>query len=210
MTPPAATPTQRARRPLLRLIASMAYAVEVRDPYTANHQQRVADLARRIAHRMALAPDTIEAIRIGATLHDVGKVAVPSSILTKPTRLNQHEFGLIRTHAEVGRDILEKAQLPWPVAAILHQHHERLDGSGYPLGLSGDQIMLEARIVAVADVYDAMAENRPYRAAPGHSAAIRELKRQRGRHYDALVVDACVAVLRDGDRSHRAGAHQSA
>lgn len=187
--------SDRTRRPLLRLIASIAHAIEVRDPYTAEHQRRVAELSRRIGREMGLPSGQVETIRIGATLHDIGKVAIPSSLLTKPSRLNQHEIGLIRTHAEVGHSILARAKLPWPVASILYQHHERVDGSGYPLGLAGNAITLAARIVAVADVYDAMAYDRPYRKSGGPAAARAELSDNRGKAYDDEVVTACLAVL---------------
>lgn len=182
-------------RPLLQALSAIARAIEARDAYTADHQRKVADLARRIAQAMGLPPGRVEGVRLTATLHDIGKIAIPTAVLTKPTKLNIHEMGLIRTHAEIGHGILKDVQLPWPIAEALLQHHERLDGSGYPRGLAGDSIILEARIVAVADVFDSIASHRPYRASLGREAALGELRANRGSLYDADVVDACRNVL---------------
>lgn len=188
---------RRSQRPLLQAISAISRAMEARDAYTADHQRKVAELARRIAQRMSLDAEVIEGIRLGATLHDIGKIAIPSAILTKPKRLNEHEYGLIRMHPEVGHGILDGIPLPWPVAQILHQHHERPDGSGYPLGLSGDAITLETRVVTIADVFDSMASHRPYRQSRGIEAALRELHDNRGRLYDRAAVEACLAVLKE-------------
>lgn len=182
-------------RPLLQALSAIARAIEARDAYTADHQRKVADLARRIAQRMGLPQQRIEGVRLGATLHDIGKIGIPSALLTKPTQLNVHELGLIRTHPEIGHRILEGVQLPWPIAEVLLQHHERLNGSGYPKGLRDEAIILEARIVAVADVFDSMASHRPYRVSLGFDSALRELHDCRNRLYDPDVVDACLEVL---------------
>lgn len=184
-----------APRPLFQALSAIARAIEARDAYTADHQRKVADLAPRIAQAMGLPARQIEGVRLAATLHDIGKIGVPSSVLTKPTKLNVHELGLIRTHPEVGHAILKDVQLPWPIAEALLQHHERLDGSGYPKGLAGDDIILEAKIVAVADVFDSIASHRPYRVSLGRDAALEELQVNRGALYDPDVVDACQAVL---------------
>jgi len=144
---------------------------------------------------MRLPKDRVEGVRLAATLHDIGKIGIPSALLTKPTQLNVHELGLIRTHSEIGHAIPGGVQLPWPIAEVLVQHHERLDGSGYPRGLRADAIILEARIVAVADVFDSMASHRLYHAAKGLDAALKELHDGRGRLYDADAVNACREVL---------------
>lgn len=181
-------------RPLLQVLAAISRAIEARDAYTADHHRRVANLARRIAHALSLPAGRIEGIRLATTLHDVGKIGVPSELLTKPTKLNSHEIGLIRTHPDIGYGIFDGVQLPWPISETVLQHHERLDGSGYPRGLRGDEILLEARIVAVADVFDAMTWPRPYRFSAGLDAAMDELRANRDSLYDAKAVDACLAV----------------
>ncbi|BCK88184.1 hypothetical protein MIZ01_1985 [Sideroxyarcus emersonii] len=179
-------------------IHTVSMAVELRDPYTAGHQRRVAELAVAIAQVMGLDEERIKGIRMGATIHDIGKIAVPAEILSKPSRLMSTELQLVRGHAEMGFDILKDVHFPWPVTDIVHQHHERMDGSGYPQGLKGEEICLEARIVAVADVVESMASHRPYRAALGIPAAVEEIVAKRGVSYDAQVVDACRQVLDNG------------
>jgi putative nucleotidyltransferase with HDIG domain/PAS domain S-box-containing protein len=171
---------------------------EARDPYTAGHQQRVAELACAIAREMGFPEDRIEGIRVAGMLHDIGKVHVPGEILSKPGSLNDIEFGFIKTHPTVGYEILRAVEFPWPVAEVACQHHERLDGSGYPNGLSGEEIIPEARIVAVADVVEAMCTHRPYRPALPTDAAIEELARSRGTLYGPTAVDACLKLLRTG------------
>jgi len=180
---------------LVGTVDAIARAVEVRDPYTAGHQRRVASLACAIAKRMGLDDDRIEGIRMGATIHDIGKIQVPAEILTKPTKLTKIEYMMIQNHAQVGYDILKDIRFPWPVADIAHQHHERMDGSGYPQGLKGEEICLEARIVAVADVVEAMASHRPYKQALGIDVALAEIKKNQGNLYDAVVADACLKVF---------------
>jgi len=170
--------------------------VEARDPYTAGHQQRVARLACAIACDMALGGDEDEGIRLGGMIHDIGKIHLPAEILSKPGRLSDMEFALVKSHTRVGYDILKDIDFPWPVADIAHQHHERLDGSGYPQGLRGDEICLEARIVAVADVVEAMSSHRPYRPALGIDAALKEIEARRGIWFDPEAVDACLRLFR--------------
>jgi len=183
------------RRAIGGTIQAIVQVVEMRDPYTAGHQKRVADLARSIATQMGLPPDTIEGIRVAAVIHDIGKVSVPAEILSKPGRLTENEFELIKDHAETGYDILKDVEFPWPIAETIRQHHERLDGSGYPRGLVGNDILLEARIIAVADIVEAMASHRPFRPAHGIEAALGEIRRHRGVLYDPAVVDTCVKLF---------------
>jgi putative nucleotidyltransferase with HDIG domain len=178
-------------------IQAIVQVVEMRDPYTAGHQRRVADLARSIATEMGLPADIIEGIRMAAVIHDIGKVAVPAEILSKPGRLTQNEFELIKDHPLTGYDILKHVEFPWPIAEIIYQHHERLDGSGYPRGLKGDDVLFEARIIALADVVEAMASHRPFRPARGIDAALGEIEEHRGTLYDAEVVDTCLKLFRE-------------
>jgi PAS domain S-box-containing protein/putative nucleotidyltransferase with HDIG domain len=182
---------------LVKTIESLAVALEKRDPYTSGHQQRVADLAVAIAQAMHLDAEQVEGIRLGALIHDVGKIYVPSEILNRPGRLTAAEFALIKTHSEVGFEIVQRVEFPWPVAQMIRQHHERLDGSGYPDGLRGDAIILEARVLAVADVVEAMTSHRPYRPGLGIDAALEEISLHRGTRYDPNVVDSCLKVFRD-------------
>ena len=179
------------------IIQVMVSAVETRDPYTAGHQLRSADLARAIAKEMELPDDEIEGIRMAGSIHDIGKLSIPAEILSKPTKLTDIEFSLIKEHSQKGYDMLKDVESPWPLAQIVYQHHERMDGSGYPRGLKGDDILLEARIMAVADVVEAMASHRPYRPALGIEAAIAEIQKNRGTLYDNTVVDACLKLFRE-------------
>lgn len=189
--------TEKLRTTLVGTIRAIALTVETRDPYTAGHQKRVASLARAIAQEMGLPKDTIEGIRMAAVIHDIGKISVPAEILSKPTRLTDIEFGLIKVHPEAGYAILKDIDFPWPVADIVLQHHERLDGSGYPQGLKGEQILLEAQILAVADVIEAMASHRPYRPSIGIDVALAEIEKNRGTFYNVKIVDACVRLFRE-------------
>ncbi|NNM82954.1 MAG: PAS domain S-box protein [Burkholderiales bacterium] len=186
----------RLRETLHQTISAISRAIEARDPYTAGHQRRVAEIACEIAGKMGLDADRIEGIRMGATIHDIGKIQVPSEMLANPTNLAEMEILILREHPRVGYEILKDVRFPWPVAEIALQHHERMDGSGYPQGLSGEDILLEARIVAVADVLEAMSSSRPYRPALGMEAALREIGEGRGRIYDADAVDACLSLYR--------------
>ncbi|MBT7065442.1 MAG: response regulator [Verrucomicrobia bacterium] len=177
------------------MIRAMSVTVETRDPYTAGHEQRVAELARAIGDEMGCPEETVRGTYYAGLVHDVGKISVPAEILSSPARLCEEEMGLIRKHPETGARILGSVHFPWPLAEIVLQHHERQDGSGYPLGLSGDAIRMEARILAVADVVEAMASHRPYRPALGIEAALAEVVEKRATLYDATVVDACVRLF---------------
>jgi PAS domain S-box/uncharacterized domain HDIG len=180
-------------------IDAISLIVESRDPYTAGHQKRVAKLAVAIAGEMGLSEEKIDLIRMGSLIHDIGKIYIPSEILTKPARLGDLEFSMIKSHPTVGYNILNKVDFIPVIVDIVYQHHERIDGSGYPLGISGDKIFLESRIVAVADTVEAMASNRPYRPARGTSVALNEIKKQRGTALDAEVVDACLKLFEEKD-----------
>ena len=171
--------------------------MESRDPHTAGHQRRVAELSTAIAREMGLASQALEGIHFGALIHDLGKIQVPAEILAKPTRLSKLEFELIKAHPQAGYDILKGIEFPWPVAQMVLQHHERLDGTGYPNGAKDGDIALEARILAVADVVEAMSSHRPYRPALGIDAALAEIIQQRGKLYDSDVVDACVRLFKE-------------
>jgi PAS domain S-box-containing protein len=178
-------------------IQVMATTVETRDPYTAGHQIRSADLSRAIAVEMGLPQDKIDGIRMAGSIHDLGKLSIPAEILSKPTKLSEIEFSLIKEHARQGYEILKDVESPWPLAEIVRQHHERMDGSGYPRGLRGEAIMVEARILAVADVVESMASHRPYRAALGLNAALEEIEKNRETLYDADVSAACLRLFKE-------------
>ena len=186
---------KKLRKTLGATIQAMASTVETRDPYTASHQRQVANLARAIATEMGLSKERIEGIRMAAVIHDIGKITVPTDILNKAGELTENEFGIIKCHPKVGYDILKTIEFPWPIAQIILQHHERMDGSGYPQGLSGEEIILEARILAVADVVEAMASFRPYRPSHGLDKALEEISQNKGVLYDAEVVDACLRLF---------------
>ena len=180
------------------MIAALARSIEVRDPYTAGHQRRVGELAAAMALCMELGEERAEGLRVGGLLHDVGKINIPAEILAKPGLLTTMEYELIKGHARAGYDILAAIHFPWPVAEMALQHHERADGSGYPGGLSGEDILPEARILAVADVVEAMASHRPYRAALGLDAALAEVRAGVGVRYDPAAVAACEHVFAAG------------
>lgn len=179
-------------------ISSMALMVEIRDPYTAGHQQRVARLACAIAEKMGLSERTIEGIRIAGILHDVGKIRIPVSILSRTGQLLDAEMDVIKIHPQISFEILKNIPFPWPCAQMVFQHHERLDGSGYPLGLKGNEILLESKILSIADVAEAKSSYRPYRPAQGIEAALAELRQHRGTLYDADAVDACLELFDSG------------
>lgn len=187
----------RLRKSLGATIKAMSATVEARDPYTAGHQRRVADLARSIATEMKLSRDQIDGIRMAGMIHDLGKISVPSEILTKPTQLSKLERELIRTHPEAGYNILKDIEFPWPIARIVLEHHERIDGSGYPYGLKGDDILLESKIIAIADVAEAISSNRPYRPAFGIGPALDEIAKNSGTLYDATAAEACLKLFRE-------------
>jgi ABC-type sugar transport system substrate-binding protein len=186
---------QKLGRALEGAIQAMALTVEIRDPYTAGHQRRVAQLACAIALEMNLPSEMIEGIRLAAMIHDIGKINIPAEILSKPGRIASIEFTLIGTHPRIGYDVLKAIEFPWPVAEIVLQHHKRLDGSGYPPSLAGEKILLEARILGVADVVEAMSSNRPYRPALGVDKALEEIKANSGRLYDPVAVEACCRLF---------------
>ena len=186
---------EKLRKATAGIIRAIERVVDARDPYTAGHQHRVARLAEAIALEMGLPSDTVEAIHVAASIHDLGKIYVPAEILSKPGLLSDIEREIIRTHAQVGFDILETIDVPWPVAEIVLQHHERLDGSGYPRGLKGGEIRIEARIVGLADVVESMGSHRPFRPTLGMDRALAEIRQNRGVLYDPDVVDACLALI---------------
>jgi PAS domain S-box-containing protein len=186
---------ERLRKALGATIQAIAVTVETRDPYTAGHQRRVTGLSRAIAKEMGLESDQTEGIRMAGVIHDLGKIAIPAEILSKPSKLSEIEYRLIQRHSRAGYDILKDIEFPWPVAQIVLQHHERIDGSGYPGGLKGEEILIEARIIAVADVVEAIASYRPYRPGLGMEKAIGEITRNKGVLYDPNVVDACLRLF---------------
>ncbi len=187
----------KLRKALRGTIEAMARIVEMRDPYTAGHQQRVAKLAGEIAKEMGLSRETIQGIKMAGLIHDIGKIYVPAEILAKPAPLSEIEKRLIESHPQVGYEILKGIEFPWPVAEIVYQHHERLDGSGYPRGLKGEEILLEAQILGVADVVEAMSSHRPYRPAVGIEKGLNEILKNRGELYREDVVDVCIRVFRE-------------
>ncbi|HEX2694809.1 MAG TPA: HD domain-containing phosphohydrolase [Acidobacteriota bacterium] len=187
----------RLRRALEGVVQAMSVTVEMRDPYTAGHQRRVSRLSVAIAREMGLPEPQIEGIRMAGEIHDIGKIYVPAEILSKPAKLTDIEFTIIKTHPQVGYDILKNVEFPWPIADIVIQHHERLDGSGYPAGLKGDAILLEARIITVADVVEAMSSHRPYRPSHGIDKALEEIALNKGILYDTAVVEACLRLFNE-------------
>lgn len=189
---------ERLASVMLQTVGVITEISSMRDPYTSNHERNVAELSAAIGRRMGLDEHRLEGLRVGGLLHDIGKIAVPAEILVKPTRLSPLELAMVREHPTIGHGLLRAIDFPWPVARVANEHHERMDGSGYPQRLQGDQICLEARIVAVADVVDSMSSHRPYRAALGTAAALAEIEGHAGTRYDADVVAACAAVIRDG------------
>jgi PAS domain S-box-containing protein len=178
-------------------IQVMVSAVEMRDPYTAGHQLRSADIACAIATEMGLPQEKIDGIRMAGSIHDIGKLSIPAEILSKPTKLTNIEFSLIKEHSLSGYEMLKNVESPWPLAQIIYQHHERMDGSGYPRNLKGDEILMEARIMAVADVVESMASHRPYRSALGIGAALEEIEKNRGTLYDNAIADAGLRLFRE-------------
>jgi len=187
----------RLQKALAGTIQAMRLTIEMRDPYTAGHQRRVSKLSCAIAQDMGLPQEQIDGIRMAGDIHDLGKIYVPAEILSKPGHLTDIEFSIIRTHSQVGYDILKSIEFPWPLAQIIYQHHERLDGSGYPNNLKNGEILLEARIISVADVVEAMSSHRPYRPSHGVEKALEEIAQNRGRLYDAAVVDCCLRLFRE-------------
>ena len=188
---------EQLRRAVETTIQVLVMAVEMKDPYTAGHQRRMTKLARTMATEMGLPPEKVEGLRMAGVIHDIGKITLPTEVLSKPTKLSAIELSLIREHVRLGYDILKDVESPWPLAEIVLQHHERMDGSGYPRGLKGEEILIEARILAVADVVEAMASHRPYRPALGIDTALAEIEKNRGLLYDSHAVDTCLRVFRE-------------
>jgi putative nucleotidyltransferase with HDIG domain len=188
---------ERLQRTLEQTIQAMASIIEMRDPYTAGHGRQVAAISVAIANKMGLDAERVHGLHLAAIVHDLGKIAVPAEILCKPSHLTPIEYQLVKTHVRIGYDVLRAVEFPWPIADIVHQHHERLDGSGYPEGLSGDTILLEAKILAVADVVDSMISHRPYRAGLGLEATLAEIQKHSGQLYDPAVALACLQVMRE-------------
>jgi len=189
--------TASLHRAMEGVIRAMGLTVESRDPYTSGHQQRVAMLSAAMGRELGLPKHQIDGIRLAAMIHDLGKITVPAEILSKPTRLTDFEFALIKTHPQVGYDILKEIEFPWPIAQMVYQHHERMDGSGYPLRLKGKDILLESRIIAVADVVEAMASHRPYRPAIGLDQALAEVAQNAGKRYDPEAARVCLRLFRE-------------
>lgn len=187
----------RFQKAMEGFVQAISLAVEMRDPYTAGHQNRVSDLACAIAREMGLSGERIYGLQMASVIHDLGKITIPGEILCKPGRLSGPEYAMIQTHVQSGYDILKKIDFPWPLADIVLQHHERFDGSGYPNGLCDEQILLEARIMSVADVYETIGSHRPYRPSLGTKKAMDELTDNSGSLYDPQVVDACRKLLEE-------------
>ena len=190
--------TKKLRQAMINTVYAASAMIELRDPYTAGHQRRVGDLARAIGRESGLPEDVIEGLYMVGCIHDVGKITVPSDILNKPGRLSPPEYELIKEHPQKGYELLKDYEMPWPVAEIVYQHHERLDGSGYPRGLKGDEIRFETCIISVADIVEAMMSHRPYRPSLGLDAALDEIISGRGAQYDPNVVDLCVKLFKKG------------
>ncbi|MFH2122556.1 MAG: HD domain-containing phosphohydrolase [Pseudomonadota bacterium] len=197
---------QDLKMALISIVNVITSMVEKRDPYTAGHERRVSSLALAIARELQVDEEQYEGLKLATIIHDLGKVAIPSEILSKPGKLTAIEYQLIQTHAQIGYDILTEgtAEFSWPIKTIVHQHHERMDGSGYPLGLSGRELLLESRILAVADVVEAMASHRPYRAALGINVALAEISKHQGSRFDRDVVTACLALFNEKEFSFEA------
>lgn len=188
---------KRLRKTIEDTIYTIGKIAETRDPYTSGHQKNVSQIATFIAQEMKLPQDKIKGIRIASLVHDIGKISLPAEILNKPIKLSEMEYGLIKEHSQVGYDVLKSIEFPWPVAQITLQHHEKLNGSGYPQGLKGEDILLEARIIGVADVIDAMSSHRPYRPAWGIDKALEEISKNKGIFYDPEVVDASIRLFKE-------------
>ena len=200
----------KQRKTLTGIIEAMAIVVETRDPYTAGHQRRVSELAGAIARDMGRPADIIEGTTIAAGIHDIGKLGVPSELLSKPARLNEIEFQLIKSHSRTGYDILKNIDFPWPIAEIVYQHHEKINGTGYPRGLTGKDILMEAKIITVADVTEAIATHRPYRPELGIDVALKELAVSRGVLFDADVVDTCLKLFKEKEFAFSAAKYGAA
>ncbi len=189
----------RTKKIFENTVGALVSTLEKRDPYTAGHQRRVADLASAIGRELGFAEEKIEGLRLASFVHDIGKIGIPSEILANPGRLNETEISMIKEHPRVGHDILQRVEFPWPIAETVFQHHERLDGSGYPQGLVGRDILAEAKIIGVADVVEAMSAYRPYRPELDLSGALEEISKNKGILYDREIVDACIRLFNEKD-----------
>lgn len=187
---------ERIRRTIEVTVQALATTIEMRDPYTAGHQRRVASLAEAIAEEMGLSDEKVGNIRIAGIIHDIGKIYIPVEILTRPGKLNEYEVNIIKSHPQYGHDIMKETEVPGAIAEIVQQHHERVNGSGYPDGKRGDEILLESKILSVADVVEAMSSHRPYRPALGIDVALDEIQNYKGVYYDAEVADACLNLFK--------------
>jgi HD-GYP domain-containing protein (c-di-GMP phosphodiesterase class II) len=187
----------RLQQNMLQTVEAIASIVEMRDPYTSGHQGRVAELARAISRQIGMSEEEVRVIHLAGLVHDLGKIKIPAEILSKPGRLTEIEYSMIKLHPQAGYDILKGIDFSWPIAQMVLQHHERMDGSGYPQGLKGEDILLGARILSVADVVEAMSSHRPYRPGLGVEAALEEILHVRGTQFDSRVVDACVSLFRE-------------
>ena len=180
------------------IIQAMSFTSEIRDPYTAGHQKKVCELAVAIGKEMNITEEQLQGVKFAAMIHDIGKISVPSDILSKPGKIGKTEFEVVKGHSQTGYELLDKINFPWPISDIVHQHHEKLDGSGYPNGLKDDDILLEAKIISVADTVEAMTAHRPYRAALGIDKAMEEITTNKGKYFDSNVVNACVDIFSNG------------
>ena len=189
---------EKLRRAQDQTVVALASASEIRDPYTSGHQQRVTKLACSIAENMNLTENFIEGLRIAGLLHDIGKISVPAEILSKPGKITQDEYNIIKQHCQIGYEILKGIEFPWPVAQIVLQHHERINGSGYPQGIAGEEILLESKILSVADVIEAMSSHRPYRPGLGIDKALDEVMRNKSTFFDPVVADTCWDLFSTG------------
>ena len=183
--------------PAVEVLSALSRMSNLRDPYLGRHENRVGHLAAAIGRNMGLDEERCQGLSICGNVHDIGKIALPFEILAKPGKLTSHEFGIVKTHASLGGEILRNLDVPWPIVTVCLQHHERIDGSGYPLGIKGDAIILEARIIAVADTVDAMTSHRPYRAGLALDRALAEVTARAGTQLDEAVVDVCVRLFRE-------------
>jgi putative nucleotidyltransferase with HDIG domain len=188
---------KKLRKTLNGTVIALSSILETRDPYTASHQRRVVKIACAIAQELGFSQSKIDGLRVMGFLHDIGKMAVPAEILCKPGKLNEFEFNIIKAHPQIAFDILKEIEFPWPVAQAILQHHERLDGSGYPRGLAGNDIILEARVLSVADVTEAIASHRPYRPALGLEKALDEISNDNGKLFDPDIVNACITLFKE-------------
>jgi len=188
---------KKMKRIITQTVDALATSVDIRDPYTAGHQRRVTKLAVAIADEMGLKGEALHEVTVAASLHDIGQITVPTEILSRPGKLSAIEIAIIRTHAKAGYDIIKDVEFPWPIAEIVYQHHEKMDGSGYPRGLKGDEIVMSARILMVANVVEAMMSHRPYRPSLGQKAALDEIMKNKGLQYDEQVVDACLRLFEE-------------